>query len=113
MAPTQYKTFSAAIGATEVSLTTNTAGPDVDTTPGTFQVFLDLSDMVAGDILRLSLYEKIGGSGDTQRLIDSWSIVRSSRMGAACPAVMLLHGWDFTLVAIAGTVTVIWSVRQV
>ena len=29
------------------------------------------------------------------------------------PALVLLHGWDFTCDAIAGTITVNWSIRQI
>ena len=40
-------------------MTTDTSGPDVDTTDGVFQIFLDLSDMVAGDELQIRIYEKV------------------------------------------------------
>lgn len=102
-----------AISTTEHSLTTDTAGPDVDTTDGIFQVFLDVSDMVAGDELQIRVYEKCR-SGDTQRIV-----YQSSLFGAqsdpifVLPSLMLLHGWDVTLDALAGTITVLWSIRQV
>ena len=94
-------------------MTTDTAGPDVDTTDGIFQIFLDVSDMVAGDELQIRVYEKCR-SGDTQRIV-----YQSSLFGAQAdpifvlPSLMLLHGWDATLDAIAGTITVLWSIRQV
>ena len=68
MAIAELYTGTEAIGATEWSCTTDTAGPDADTTDGVFQVFLDTADMVAGDQLRIKIYEKIT-SGGTQREI--------------------------------------------
>ena len=29
------------------------------------------------------------------------------------PSLILMHGWDVTLDALAGTITVLWSIRQV
>jgi hypothetical protein len=102
-----------AIGATEHSMTTDTAGPDVDTTDGVFQAFLDLSDMVAGDQLQFRIYEK-ATSGGTQRVVYE-SIVTGPQAEPiwVSPTLILMHGWDMTLDALAGTITVNWSIRQV
>lgn len=113
MAIAELYTGSEAVSTTEHSMTTDTAGPDVDTTDGIFQIWLDLSDMVAGDELQIRVYEKVR-SGDTQRIV-----YQSSLFGAQAdpiwvsPSLILLHGWDATLDAIAGTITVLWSIRQV
>jgi len=111
MAWTELYTGTEAVGATEHSVTTDTAGPDADTTNGTFMLVLDVSDMVAGDILKVRAYEK-ARSGDTQRLLDTWTVVPFGSALVATPAIMFKHGWDFTLQAAAGTITVLWSVRQ-
>lgn len=113
MAISELYSGTEAVSTTEHSMTTDTAGPDVDTTDGIFQIFLDVSDMVAGDELQIRVYEKCR-SGDTQRIV-----YQSSLFGAQAdpifvlPSLMLLHGWDATLDAIAGTITVLWSIRQV
>lgn len=113
MAIAELYSGTEAVSTTEHSMTTDTAGPDVDTTDGIFQIFLDVSDMVAGDELQIRVYEKCR-SGDTQRIV-----YQSSLFGAQAdpifvlPSLMLLHGWDATLDAIAGTITVLWSIRQV
>jgi hypothetical protein len=104
---------SEAISTTEWSLTTDTAGPDVETSDGVFQLWLDLSDMIAGDQLQVRLYEKVQ-STDTQRLSDEWIITGAqTSLAWKSPSVILLHGWDFTLDALAGTITVTWSIRKV
>lgn len=113
MAIAELYSGTEAVSTTEWSLTTDTSGPDADTTDGVFQAFLDVSDMVAGDELEIKVYEK-ARSGDTQRLIEMW--VLSGAQSAplwVSPSLILMHGWDFTVKATAGTITVNWSIRQV
>jgi hypothetical protein len=113
MAIAELYSGTEAVTTTEWSLTTDTSGPDADTTDGVFQVFLDVSDMVAGDILQIKFYEKCR-SGDTQRLAQEWVLTGAQSMPLwVTPSFILLHGWDFTLYALAGTITVLWSIRQV
>ena len=113
MAIAELYSGTEAVGASEWSLTTDTAGPDADITDGVFQLFLDVSDMVAADILQIRLYEKVR-SGDTQRLFMEWTLSNvQSSPGWVSDAYVLLHGWDFTLTALSGTITVLWSIRQV
>jgi hypothetical protein len=113
MAIAELYSDSTAIATTEWSLTTGTAGPDADTTDGVFQVFLDVSDMVAGDELQIRVYEKCQ-SGGTQRIVYQATLVGvQSEPIWVSPSLILMHGWDVTVDAIAGTITVAWSVRQV
>lgn len=113
MAIAELYSGTEAVSTTEWSITTDTAGPDADTTDGVFQVWLDLNDMVAGDELTVKLYEKVQ-SGGTQRLAASWTLTGAQSNPAwVMPSFILLHGWDVTLTAVSGTITVLWSVRQV
>lgn len=113
MALAEYVTGTEAVSTTEWSLVTDTAGPDTVGDDGVYVLFLDLSDMVAGDELQIRVYEATR-SGDTQRIL-----YQATRVGVqATPNYMsipffLLHGWDMTLDAIAGTITVLWSIRRV
>lgn len=102
-----------AIDTTEWSLTTDTSGPDADTNDGVFQAFLDVSDMVAGDQLQVRIYEKVR-SGDTQRVVYEAILTGAQAQPIwVSPSLVLLHGWDITCDALAGTITVNWSIRQV
>lgn len=102
-----------AVSTTEHSLTTDTSGPDEDTTDGVFQLWLDVNDMVAGDILQIRGYEKVR-IADTQRVFMEAILTNAQADGIwVSPTFILMHGWDFTLDALAGTVTVLWSIRQV
>lgn len=113
MAITELFSGTEAVSVTEWSLTTDTAGPDADTTDGVFQVFLDVSDMIAGDQLQIRVYEKVRAA-DLQRVV--YESVLTGAQGQpvwVSPSLILMHGWDVTLDALAGTITVNWSIRQV
>ena len=59
------------------------------------------------------MYEKCR-SGDTQRIVWQATLVGAqSDPIFVIPSLVLMHGWDYTLDAIAGTVTVLWSIRSV
>jgi hypothetical protein len=102
-----------AVSTTEHSMTTDTAGPDAETSDGVFQVFLDLNDMVAGDQLQIRIYEKVLAAS-TQRIVYEaiLSGVQANPVWVS-PSLILMHGWDATLDALAGTITVDWSIRKV
>ena len=112
MSATQLYSGTTAVGATEWSCITDTSGPDTSTTAGTYQVFLDVNDMIAGDQLQIRIYEKCR-SGDTQRVI--YEAILTGAQGQpmwVSPALILIHGWDVTLKTLAGTaITVLWSIR--
>lgn len=102
-----------AVSGTEWSLTTDTSGPDADTTDGVFQAFLDLSDMIAGDQIQIRIYEKCR-SGDSQvKIFETFLSGAQSNPMWVSPSLILLNGWDVTVIALSGTVTVLWSIRQV
>lgn len=110
---TQRASGTEAISTTEWSLTTDTAGPDADTTDGFYQVFIDVSDMVQADILQIRAYETCR-SGDTQRLAYQAFLYGPQEQGLwVSPALCGIHGWDWTLDALSGTITCLWSIRTV
>lgn len=113
MAITEAFAGTEAVGATEHSCTTDTSGPDTETSDGVFQVFLDVSDMTTGDILQIRVYEKVQSSS-TQRVVYESILTDAQAEGIwVSPSLILLHGWDVTLDALAGTITVEWSIRKV
>jgi hypothetical protein len=112
MAVTEAYAGSEAVAGTEWSMTTDTAGPDVTAVAGVYQPVVDLSDMVTGDELQFRVYEK-AQAGDTQRVLLQLNLVGpQSPADTVFPAMMLINGWDMTLKAIAGTITVTWSIRK-
>ena len=116
MAITEPYTGTKLVDTTEWSLTTNTSYDtgDAQTADGTYQVFLDLSDMVAGDQLQIRIYEKCR-TGDTQQICyEAIPVGVQSQKLWASPALILINGWDVTCDTLAGaSITVLWSIRQV
>jgi hypothetical protein len=115
MAITELITGTEAVSTTEWSLATDTSYDtgDAQTSDGVFQVWLDLADMIAGDQLQIRIYEKCR-SGDTQRIVHEAILTGAQPHPLwVSPSLVLLHGWDVTCDALAGTITVNWSIRQV
>lgn len=115
MAISEPITGTEAISTTEHSLATDTSYDtgDAQTDDGVYQFFLDVSDMVAGDQLQIRVYEKVR-SGDTQRIVYQTILTGAqSEPIWVSPSLVLLHGWDITCDALAGTITVNWSIRKV
>ena len=112
MAISEAFSGSETVGTTEHSLTTDTAGPDAETSDGWFQCLLDLNALASGDLFEFRVYEKVLSSS-TQRLVYS---TRVWSMGApvwVSPTIGLMHGWDMTLKKISGTDRAIdWSIRK-
>lgn len=107
-------TGTATISTTENSLTTNTAGPDTDTTVGCFQAFIDVNALAAGDVFEFRVYEK-ARAADTQRLCFYARLANAQGTPIyASPTLILGAGWDMTLIKVSGTDrTITWSIRGV
>lgn len=89
-------------------------GTTPETTDGIFQVFVDVANMVAGDILELRIKEK-ARTGDTQRqvLVATLAGAQSDPLWVS-PSLILMNGWDVTLKQTAGTGRAFpWSIRKV
>lgn len=102
------------ISTTEHSLTTDSSGPDVDTTAGIFQAFLDLNALAAGDEFVFKVYEKVR-TGDTQRLVYTATFAGAQATPIwVSPTLILGVGWDFTLTKVSGTDRAInWRISKV
>jgi len=108
-------TGTEAVSTTEHSLATDTSygTDDAQTDDGVVQAFLDVSDMIAGDQLQVRVYEK-ARSGDTQRIVYEAILTGAQAQPIfVTPALTLMHGWDITADALAGTITVNWSIRRI
>ncbi len=102
------------VGTTEHSMTTDSAGPDVDTTTGLFQAFIDLNALAAGDSFEFKAYEKVR-TGDTQRAVYSARFSNAQALPVwVSPTLVLGIGWDMTLKKISGTDRAIaWRISRI
>lgn len=95
---------SETVGTTEHSLTTDTAGPDTETSDGIFQVFIDLSALAPGDVFEFKTYETVATSAGTQRAVYSARFADAQGTPIwTSPTLVLGVGWDMTLKKISGT----------
>jgi hypothetical protein len=113
MAATELYTGIETVSTTEWSMTTDTAGPDADTNASVVQAFVELNNLAAGDVFEMRVYEKVA-SGGTQRLVYSAAFagVQAAPLWAS-PPLILMWGWDMTLIKISGTDrSITWSIRK-
>jgi hypothetical protein len=114
MAITEAFAFSNTVSTTEFDLCNNSTTISSQTTDGIYQAFIDFSNLTATESYQLKIYEKVQSSG-TQRLIDNMTIsgVQTEPVYATA-ALLLMHGWTYTLTKLQGTDRAIaWSIRQV
>jgi hypothetical protein len=115
MAITEAFSGTATITTTEFSAPNNAnySAGSARTEDGVYQVFLDVSNLVAGDQLQIRIYEKCR-AGDTQRIVYESILSGAQADMWVSPSLILLHGWDVTLDTLAGTTIIVnWSIRQV
>lgn len=114
MAISQAFQNSATITTTERFLASNSTTKTDQTSQGVYQLFLDLNAVAAGDIFQVKCYERISSGGTTRVVwIDNVSGPLDSPMYAT-PTLILLWGWEFSLVKVSGTDRAIpWSIRKV
>jgi hypothetical protein len=115
MAITEAWSGTEAVSSTEHSCTTDTSytNADLQTDDGVFQGFFDVSGMVAGQQLQIRVYEKCR-SGDTERVAYEAILTGAQPTPMfVTPSLVLMHGYDWTLKALASSFTVNWSLRKV
>lgn len=106
---------SETVSTTEHSLTTDSAGPDTDTTDGIFQAFIDLNALAAGDIFTFTVYETVATSGGTRRKVytATFADVQTTPIWVS-PTLVLGVGWDMTLIRNAGSDrAIVWRIASV
>lgn len=114
MAITEAFTGTETVTNTEWSMTTDSSGPDTETSDGVFQAFIDLNALAAGDLFEFKVYEKVL-TGSTQRLamVATFAGAQAEPVWVS-PSLILMNGWDMTLIKVSGTDRSIdWSIRRV
>lgn len=89
------------ISTTEISVVSGTSTLATDTTDGVFCCRVDLTNMAKGDRFVLKMYETARASG-TKRVVDTWTFLGDRSDVVITEPVLLLNGWDFTLIRQAG-----------
>ena len=113
MAIAEAYTNTASISTTEYSLPNNSTSLTPITVDGIYQAFIELANMIAGDQYRIQIKEKVTSAGTQRTIYDA--IVTGAQIGPwVSPSLILLHGWDVTMIRTAGADrSISWSIRQV
>lgn len=114
MAITEYTSDSASIGSSEYFLASDSTTATPQTTDGVYQLWLDLSALVKGDVFIIRGSEKVG-SGGTRRVFFTDRVANAQGDPHwVSPSFILLHGWEFSVQKAAGSdETIAWSIRAV
>jgi len=98
-----YENTALSVSNTELSLITGTSSRQHNTTAGVYQLFIDgVTNMVKGDEFKVRVYEKCRASG-TDRQVFSAILSDAQSELFVTPPLMLLNGWDFTMIRTAGS----------
>lgn len=114
MALTESHSGTATVGTTERDLPSNSTTIGALGDDGIYQLFLDANAMTATESYRLRIYERALAAGP-QRLLEEVVLtgVQPEPLYVT-PALLLMHGWTFTLQKLQGTDrSFSWSIRRV
>jgi hypothetical protein len=114
MAITEAYTFSAVtVSNTELSIVSGTSSLQAITTAGVYQVVVDLANLAKADEFTLKVYETALAAG-TKRALWTQTFLGAQPSLYTSPSLILMNGWDFTLIKNAGTDRAITaSIRKV
>ena len=114
MAITEAYSGTHASWAVEYSLTNASTTLANQTSPGVYQLFVDLSALASGDTYTLRVYEKVRSTSARRIVIEHVVVGAQATPVWAFPALTLLNGWDFSIIGTGSTTRSIdWSIRKV
>jgi hypothetical protein len=98
-----YSQNDLSVSTTELSCTGGTSTIQDRTDAGVVALMLDCSNIAAGDEFEVKFYERTQASGDTRREVWRSSLTTSTGPAFMTPLFPVIHGWDFTIIRIAGS----------
>jgi len=111
-----YSSTGLTVSTTELSIVSGTSTLQNVTDDGIYQCFLDLNALVAGDAFDFSIYEKVAAASTKRKaFIASFAHAQGADNAVwISPSLVLLHGWDMTLIRTAGVDRAIgYSIRKI
>jgi hypothetical protein len=115
MAITQAYVGSATVSTTEFSLVNgSTTSADITTGTGIYQLFMDLANIDNGTVYALKIKDRVT-SVSTQQTVHYETLphAQGNAKNYATPALVLMHGYEFSLTLVTGSATVVaWSIRK-
>lgn len=113
MAVTELYAGTETVSTTEWSLTTDTGTLATKTDDAVVQAWVDMSAMARGDSFRFKAYEKVQSTGSQALVFYHMIYNQQSDPMYVSPAMMLMHGWDFSLQRVNGSDRAItWGIKS-
>lgn len=100
---TEAYTYNTSTSTTELSITGGTSTIQTRTDAGQYQLWVDAFSMAKGDEFEIAVYEKVEGTGGTQRRMVLGRIADVQSRLWFSPVMALKNGWDFAIKKIGGT----------
>jgi len=97
-----YEIDGVTISTTEISIVSGTSSLQTITDDGVYQLWVDAGAMVKGDEFRIRIYEKVEGTGGVKKVVAQWTLLGVQTEVFVSPTLILINGWDMTLLKIAG-----------
>lgn len=98
-----YELDGVTVSTSEISVTNGDTSLQTQTTDGIYQLWVDTTNMAAGDVFKVQLYEKVEATGGTKRLFLSVILIGAQTENLVIPGLPLIHGWEMTIIKLAGT----------
>lgn len=103
MAITQaYEIDGVTISTNEISIVSGTTSLQTIADAGCFQLWVDAYAMAKGDEFRVRIYEKVEVTGGSKKVVFQATLVGVQTEIFVTPPLVLMYGWDMTLLRIAG-----------
>lgn len=91
------------ISTSEISITNGDTTLQTQTADGVYQLWVDASAMAKGDEFKIQIYEKVEATGGSKLLVFAASLSNVQSEIFVTPMLILINGWEMTLIKIAGT----------
>lgn len=98
-----YEIDGVTIGTSEISIVSGTTTLQTITDDGVYQLWVDDTAVTNSDLFLVRGYEKVEGTGGTKRKFFEASFGNVSSQAFVMPPIILINGWDFSLIKSSGT----------
>lgn len=97
-----YEMDGVTISTAEISFVSGTTSLQTITDDGVYQLWVDAGNMAKADEFRIKAYEKVEATGGTKKCFAQWTLLGVQAEIFVTPSFVLMHGWDFTIIRLAG-----------
>lgn len=98
-----YELDGVTVSTSEISITNGDTSLQTQTADGIYSLFVDPTNMAAGDVFEVRIYEKVEGTGGTKRLTVAVKLIGAQTENLVMPGLVLINGWEMTIIKLQGT----------